>query len=103
MFVELSVLIKENKNQSGAKSQLVHFLIFLCKAQLHSVLVLLAIRALGKSKELVNQLPKDKRSNGLTWVVMLPLCNFVFLAYLKFPDFCLLGKQQWWPKVLVAI
>lgn len=31
------------------------------KAQLHSVLVLLAIRALGKSKELVNQLPKDKR------------------------------------------
>ena len=31
------------------------------QAQLHAVLVLLSIRALGKSKELVNQLPKDKR------------------------------------------
>ncbi|CAK9078837.1 Potassium/sodium hyperpolarization-activated cyclic nucleotide-gated channel 2 [Durusdinium trenchii] len=29
--------------------------------QLHAVLILLSIRALGKSKELVNQLPKDKR------------------------------------------
>lgn len=30
-------------------------------AQLHAVMILLSIRALGKSKELVNQLPKDKR------------------------------------------
>ena len=31
------------------------------KEQLHAVMVLLAIRALGKSKAIVNQLPKSQR------------------------------------------
>ena len=32
-----------------------------CQEQLHAVLVLLSIRALGKSKAILNQLPKSQR------------------------------------------
>ena len=46
-----------------------------CEAQLHAVMILLSIRALGKSKELVNQLPKDKRPSIWESVV---LCGIVW-------------------------
>lgn len=62
-----------------------------CEAQLHAVMILLSIRALGKSKELVNQLPKDKRPSiwesvvlcGIMWYCVVVLtggrCGTVWL------------------------
>eukprot|EP00438_Fugacium_kawagutii_P001773 Skav227150 [mRNA] locus=scaffold133:654696:659315:+ [translate_table: standard] len=72
------------------------------KAQVHAVLVLLSIRALGKSKELVNQLPKEKRpvvpssdflsEDGARSIRKALMVHETFnLAQMSFVEFC--GNQ----------